>query len=120
MDFVDNYGMNKQEWLSNGPQVGDVVYIRTGEPYGHVAFIKDVDSKNGTIKLKEANWGEDEKIGTRTISINNPNIYGAIRGTVKKQYAGEIKPLPQLSTKNSVQNRQPINTEEFAKALSLL
>lgn len=42
--------------------------------YGHVGIVVGIDEKNRTITIKDSNYGSDEKIQTRTISMNDPAL----------------------------------------------
>jgi len=88
---VDKYGFRKEEWT---PQVGDVVISdasdvsRTGKPlkYGHAAVVVDI-KPNGDLVLLESNRRGDEKVTKgRTISKDDPAIYGALRGKLKQKF----------------------------------
>lgn len=65
------------------PQVGDVVIFKTKMPYGHIAAVTAVNGDK--ITITESNWNNDEKIGTRTISVKDSSITGIYRGATKKQ-----------------------------------
>lgn len=88
---VDKFGVRKENWT---PKVGDVVISdasdvsRTGKPlqYGHAAVVAEI-KPNGELVLIESNRRGDERITIgRTISKDNPAIYGALRGTIKQKY----------------------------------
>lgn len=117
MQFVDDYGLAANDWRSQGAQAGDIVYIntgpdKTGNNWGHVAAIAKV-LPNGKILIKESNWREDGKVGTRTIDINSKNIYGVIRGQVKPSFIGDKE--ESLPTVN-----RNINSSDFAAAIKQL
>jgi len=76
-----------QEFMQN-PQVGDIVVFKTKMPYGHVAAVTAVNGDK--ITLTESNWNEDEKVGTRTISINDPSITGVYRGAALKNQPAQM------------------------------
>lgn len=67
---------------SEGIQQGDVIFINTGTPYGHVAYVEGIDN-NGNLIVSEANWVENNtKVGgkVRYGRLVEPNtIYGYIR-----------------------------------------
>lgn len=80
--LVDKKGILASEWSTN-PKIGDVLIIDTKTPTGHAAVVNSINS-DGTVTLSESNWKGDEKVtNTRKISINDPAIYGALRGTQK-------------------------------------
>lgn len=119
MQFVQNYGLKADKWRSEGANVGDVLYINTGpnsegQNWGHVTTIIKL-YPDGTADVKESNWNEDEKIGTRRINLNNRSIYGAIRGIIKTQYQGQ----PALAT-STMTPRESFNKDSFITALSNL
>lgn len=79
---VDKFGIQANEWRKN-PQVGDVIITGENATYGHVAVVNEV-LPNGQIRLSESNYKGDEKVNnSRLMSINSPQIYGAIRGPLK-------------------------------------
>lgn len=83
---VQKYGIPVREWLSQ-PKVGDVIITGENPTYGHVAVVNRV-YPDGRIRLTESNYKQSEKVShDRTISVNNPKIYGAIRGTIKRNLA---------------------------------
>lgn len=77
---VDKYGIKASDWR-NSPQVGDGIIFNLGK-YGHVSVVTAVNG-DGTVTVKDSNYGLDEKVQTRNVSINDPSIYGALRGTLK-------------------------------------
>jgi hypothetical protein len=72
------------EQFRTAPQVGDVLAFNIGE-HGHVAVVTAVNGDQVTIN--ESNYGLDERIGNRTININDPKIVGAYRGANFKNNA---------------------------------
>lgn len=89
---VDKYGVRRANWV---PQVGDVVISdasdvsRTGQPlkYGHASVVLTYDPKTGTGTYIESNLKGNEKISIgRKFSINDPAIYGALRGNIKQKF----------------------------------
>lgn len=84
--MIDQYGILAQDW-KNSPQVGDVLIMSTRLPEGHAAVVNKVDNQNRTITLTESNWNGDEKVtNTRTISFDDPSIYGAYRSQKSLTY----------------------------------
>jgi hypothetical protein len=79
--MVNKNGVKAAEWRQQGAQVGDVLIQNYGK-YGHVSVVESVNG-DGTITVKESNFANDQKVGTRTLSMNDKAIYGAIRGTPK-------------------------------------
>lgn len=79
---VDKFGIKAQEWRQN-PRVGDVIITGENPTYGHVAVVNEI-LPNGQLRLSESNYRGDEKVNnSRLLSINSPQIYGAIRGPLK-------------------------------------
>jgi surface antigen len=83
---VDKYGVSAKQLRAN-PKIGDVIVFNIGR-YGHAAVINAI-LPNGQVRLTESNFNKDERVNhTRTISLNDPSIYGAFKG--------KIKGLPQI------------------------
>lgn len=84
------------EDFAKAPQVGDVLVMKTRMPYGHVAVVIGV--ADGKVTITESNWGMDEKVGTRTLSVNDKSITGVYRGASFKQPVQSGQPtVPQFS-----------------------
>lgn len=88
--WVNKIGIPAAEWKSS-PQVGDVIITDESKNYGHVAVVNKI-LPDGRIQLTESNYNNDEKVHhNRTMSLNSPRIYGAIRKPLKtnnlKSYA---------------------------------
>jgi hypothetical protein len=84
MSFVDKYGMKADRYRQVGPSVGDVLYINTGKPYGHVETVIAVNGDK--VITKGANLDSKGTVYTRELSLNDRSIYGAIRGKLKSDY----------------------------------
>lgn len=96
-----------QDFASNA-QIGDVVVFKTKMPYGHIAAVTAVNGDQ--ITITESNWNNDEKIGTRTISVNDPSITGVYRGAQFQQAA----PVNNLKLdKNGVPVKISINGKDY-------
>jgi hypothetical protein len=79
---VDKIGIHAAEWRQD-VRVGDVIITGENPTYGHVAVVNAI-LPNGQIQVSESNFKQSNKVSNdRTISINSPKIYGAIRGTLK-------------------------------------
>lgn len=79
---VDNYGIRAAEWRHQ-VKVGDVIITGENPTYGHVAVVNAI-LPSGKIQLSESNFKQSKKVSNdRVISINSPQIYGALRGTLK-------------------------------------
>jgi hypothetical protein len=78
---VNNSGLSAAAWRQQGPRPGDVVISNLGE-FGHVEVVLAV-KPGGQLVTKASNLHLDEKVATRTISINDNKIYGVLRGTLK-------------------------------------
>ncbi len=77
---VQKYGIPTSQWK---PQVGDVIITGENPTYGHVAVVNAV-LPDGKIQLSESNFKQSGKVSNdRVISASSPQIYGAIRGTLK-------------------------------------
>lgn len=80
---VRKFGMLKDDWLKDGPKVGDVIITNEDPTYGHVAVINKI-LPNGDIMLSESNYRQKDRIShDRKISKNSSKIYGVIRGEYK-------------------------------------
>lgn len=80
--FVSKVGIPANEWRKN-VKVGDVIFTTESPTYGHVAVVNAI-LPDGRVQLSESNYNLDEKVNnTRTLYINSPVIYGAVRGTLK-------------------------------------
>lgn len=103
---IDRKGISADEWR-NDIRVGDVVVTGENPTYGHTFMVEEI-LPGGKVRVLESNRRGDEKITRdRIVDINNPAIYGAIRGTPKPQYQGVIAASPQ----------KPFNQEEFINNL---
>ncbi len=103
---VDNKGISADEWR-NDIRVGDVVVTGENQTYGHTFMVEEV-LPGGKVRVLESNRRGDEKVTRdRVVDINNPAIYGAIRGTPKSQYQGTVAVAPQ----------KEFNSEEFMNNL---
>lgn len=80
---VNKYGINASQWRQQGPQVGDGIIFNIGQ-YGHVSVVTGVNG-DGTVTVKDSNYGLDGKVQTRTVSMSDPKIYGVLRGQLKTQ-----------------------------------
>jgi hypothetical protein len=69
--------------FSQDQQVGDVIISKTNLPYGHVSLVTKVNG-DGTVEVIESNYGLDEKVGKRTVSVNDSKITGIYRGAKLK------------------------------------
>lgn len=91
--MIDNSGIQASQWRLN-PQVGDVLILDTRLPEGHAAVVNKVNS-NGTVTLTESNYNGDERVtNNRTISLNDPTIYGAFRSSTGVSQAGVKQGVP--------------------------
>jgi len=77
---VDKFGIPKSQW---NPQTSDVVISSDNPTYGHVMVLdKQISPTQWTII--DSNYKGDGKVAYgRIININDPKIYGAIRGNIK-------------------------------------
>lgn len=79
---VDKFGIPAMEWQKN-VHVGDVLITNESSKYGHVAVVNKINP-DGSVRLTESNFKGKETVShDRTIPVNSPKIYGAIRGTLK-------------------------------------
>ncbi len=77
---VRNFGVTRNNWLSQGVRVGDVIITDESPKWGHVAIVNAI-LPGGRIQLSESNYDGDERVDhDRIISANSSRIYGAIRG----------------------------------------
>jgi hypothetical protein len=83
--FVNTNGVKASEWAQN-PQVGDVLIFNIGKN-GHAAVVTQVN--NGKVTVTESNYKLDGKVGTRTLNVNDPTIYGAVHGNPKASGADD-------------------------------
>lgn len=88
---VQKNGILKKDWV---PKVGDVVVTdgsdvtASGKPYvyGHMMVVDKINP-DGSLSLIESNAKGNERVSIgRTIYPDDPAVYGALRGTIKKQY----------------------------------
>lgn len=86
--FVDTYGISGTAVRAGDVQPGDVLYFDLGTRWGHVATVIG-NNEDGTVTVKESNWNNDEKVGTRVVSLGDPKLYGSIRGTLKAGFGTE-------------------------------
>jgi len=59
-------------------KVGDMLIQKTRMPYGHVSIVTGVNGNQVTVT--ESNYGGDEKVGTRTLTMGDKSITGVYRG----------------------------------------
>lgn len=78
---VNKSGVSAEVWRKQGAKVGDVI-ISNYPPYGHVEVVI-AKNPDGTVVTKSSNLNLNEKVTTRTITINDSKIYGVLRGTLK-------------------------------------
>lgn len=82
---VDKSGIKKSDWILQGAKVGDVIISSSNLPYGHVAIVNKVNS-DGTVTVTESNFNLDKKVNNnRVVNMNDPKIYGIIKGNLKIQ-----------------------------------
>lgn len=74
--------MNKSNVSTNQYKVGDVLIQKTNMPYGHVSIVTAVNGNQATVT--ESNYGLDEKVGTRTITMGDKSVNGVYRGAQLK------------------------------------
>lgn len=82
---IDNQGgVNAKQWRNEGARPGDVLISSDHPTAGHVMTVI-TNNGDGTVTVKDSNFSDknDEKIRTRTVSINDPKIYGAFRSALK-------------------------------------
>lgn len=80
--FVDKYGVPAST-LKKNPKVGDVVFSRDNETYGHAMVINEI-LPGGKIKVSESNYAAPKTVShDRIVDLNSPLIYGAVRGKLK-------------------------------------
>lgn len=78
---VNKFGIPKSRWT---PRVGDVVITGENKTYGHGFMINRLLPGNRAV-VTESNYKLNGKVThTRIVNLNNPLIYGAIRGTPKR------------------------------------
>lgn len=94
--------------FSQDQQVGDVIISTTNLPYGHVSLVTKVNG-DGTVEVTESNYGLDEKVGKRTVSVNDPKITGIYRGAKLK--TGGNSPVNPMVEK-------ALNDPEYYKGLT--
>ena len=70
--------MNMGNMSTNQYKVGDVLIQDVGTPYGHVSIVESVNGNEVTIL--ESNYGLDEKVGRRTITMGDSSVKGVYRG----------------------------------------
>lgn len=63
-------------------QVGDVLIQNVKTPYGHVSVVTAVNGNQVTVT--ESNWNNDEKVGTRTLTMGDKSVTGVYRGAKLK------------------------------------
>jgi len=91
--------------FASSPQVNDVVVFKTKMPYGHIAAVTAVNGNQ--ITITESNWNNDEKIGIRTINVNDPSITGVYRGATIKQASPTYQEERKSRTLQSVRELIP-------------
>ncbi len=64
-------------------KVGDMLIQKTNLPQGHVSIVTSVNGNKATVT--ESNYGLDEKVGTREITMGDPSVTGIYRGGTLKQ-----------------------------------
>lgn len=92
---VDKNGVTADQWRQEGANPGDVLIFNLGK-YGHVSVVTQ-DNGDGTVTVKDSNFGLDEKIQTRIVSKDDPTLYGAIRGTLKDKFTSPANNGPLYS-----------------------
>ena len=98
---VNKYGVNANQWRQQGAQVGDGIIFNIGQ-YGHVSVVTGVNG-DGTVTVKDSNYGLDGKVQTRTVNMKDSRIYGVLRGQLK---TAQTSQAPNL---NSAKNSALIN-----------
>jgi CHAP domain len=78
--IVNKNGISAAEWRKEGAKPGDVIISNYGQ-YGHVEVVVAVQGDK--VITKGSNFNEDQKVGTRTVSMSDGKIYGVLRGTLK-------------------------------------
>jgi hypothetical protein len=79
---IDNYGIPASKWRSQA-KVGDVVVTSENATYGHTYIITKL-LPNGKAQVSESNFKSSKRVShDRIVSLNDPKIYGAFRGTLK-------------------------------------
>lgn len=79
---IQKYGIPASQWRRQA-RAGDVVITGENPTYGHVFVINEI-LPNGKARVTESNYKQSNKVShDRIISLNDPIIYGAIRGQLK-------------------------------------
>jgi len=79
---VKRFGIPAKTWQRQ-VRVGDMIVTGENPTYGHMAMVNAI-LPGGKIQLTESNRQGNEKVTyQRTMAINDPRIYGAIRGKLK-------------------------------------
>lgn len=79
---VNRFGIPAKSWQRQ-VRVGDIIVTGENKTYGHTAMVNAI-LPGGKIQLTESNRQGNEKVTYhRTMAINDPRIYGAIRGKLK-------------------------------------
>lgn len=91
---VNKNGISAAQWREEGANLGDVLIFNGGK-YGHVSVVTQ-DNGDGTVTVKDSNYGLDEKIQTRIVKISDAGLYGVIRGTLKDKFTEPTGSNPTL------------------------
>jgi hypothetical protein len=78
---VNKSGISADIWRQQGARPGDVLIYNIGQ-YGHVSVVVG-KTGDGKLIVKDSNFGMNEKVQTRTVSMSDAKIYGVLRGTLK-------------------------------------
>lgn len=116
---VDEYGISAQQWRQQGPQVGDGIIFNLGKD-GHVSVVTGVNP-NGTVTAKDSNFVGPNTVGTRTVNLNDPSIYGVVRGQLKAGggSSASVSANPNASPILNGGSNQPYNPNNSKDALAM-
>lgn len=78
---VDKNGVPAAQWRQSDANPGDVLIFDIGQ-YGHVSVVTQ-DNGDGTVTVKDSNFGLDGKVQTRIVDKNDPKLYGVLKGNLK-------------------------------------
>lgn len=76
-DKIKKANISTKDW-----KVGDVLIQNVKTPYGHVSVVTAVNGNRVTVT--ESNWNNDEKVGTRTLTMGDKSVTGVYRGAKLK------------------------------------
>lgn len=81
------FGGNAKTWIKHAPNAGydtgtaptvGAVVVRREGPYGHVAYVEEVDATSRTFKIAEMNYKGRGVVSTRTLSWDDKKNVGFI------------------------------------------